>query len=200
MRCKVPTGLVTFIKATPESGREGERSPGIWGKEAALSMGTRIPSTGQMNPEHHRSSFFIFLNVLPDPRSSCPPWKAGSLQVNCTDGKPRLSLDSCPLPSFLPRALLSTPTQVLVLSSGSRKSSAAGDVVNLVSVDIQRLTESVLYLNALWLLFLWISICFIYLWQVRSRGRGFELPSSPLPSGSSSSSSGSCSFCPPPLA
>ncbi|KAK7801049.1 hypothetical protein U0070_012106 [Myodes glareolus] len=55
--------------------------------------------------------------------------------------------------------------KVLVLSSGSRKSSAAGDVVNLVSVDIQRLTESVLYLNALWLLFLWISICFVYLWQ-----------------------------------
>ncbi|XP_041505751.1 ATP-binding cassette sub-family C member 6 isoform X1 [Microtus oregoni] len=56
--------------------------------------------------------------------------------------------------------------KVLVLSSGSRKSSAAGDVVNLVSVDIQRLTESVLYLNALWLLFLWISICFVYLWQL----------------------------------
>ena len=49
-------------------------------------------------------------------------------------------------------------------------------MVNLVSVDIQRLTESVLYLNALWLLFLWISICFVYLWQVGSRGHGFELP------------------------
>nr|XP_042132641.1 ATP-binding cassette sub-family C member 6 isoform X1 [Peromyscus maniculatus bairdii] len=56
--------------------------------------------------------------------------------------------------------------KVLVLSSGSRKSSAAGDVVNLVSVDIQRLTESVLYLNALWLLFLWIIVCFVYLWQL----------------------------------
>ncbi|KAL1768993.1 multidrug resistance-associated protein 6 [Sigmodon hispidus] len=56
--------------------------------------------------------------------------------------------------------------KVLVLSSGSRKSSAAGDVVSLVSVDIQRLTESVLYLNALWLLFLWIIVCFVYLWQL----------------------------------
>ncbi|MEJ1287069.1 hypothetical protein NN561_018084 [Cricetulus griseus] len=56
--------------------------------------------------------------------------------------------------------------KVLVLSSSSRKSSAAGDVVNLVSVDVQRLTESVLYLNALWLPFLWIIVCFVYLWQV----------------------------------
>ncbi|ERE69672.1 multidrug resistance-associated protein 6 [Cricetulus griseus] len=56
--------------------------------------------------------------------------------------------------------------KVLVLSSSSRKSSAAGDVVNLVSVDVQRLTESVLYLNALWLPFLWIIVCFVYLWQL----------------------------------
>ncbi|XP_051004550.1 ATP-binding cassette sub-family C member 6 [Acomys russatus] len=56
--------------------------------------------------------------------------------------------------------------KVLVLSSGSRKSSAAGDVVNLVSVDIQRLAESVICLNGLWLLLLWILICFVYLWQL----------------------------------
>ncbi|EDM07279.1 ATP-binding cassette, sub-family C (CFTR/MRP), member 6, isoform CRA_d [Rattus norvegicus] len=56
--------------------------------------------------------------------------------------------------------------KVLVLSSGSRKSSAAGDVVNLVSVDVQRLVESILHLNGLWLLFLWIIVCFVYLWQL----------------------------------
>ncbi|CAH7458695.1 Abcc6 [Phodopus roborovskii] len=56
--------------------------------------------------------------------------------------------------------------KVLVLSSGSRKSSAAADVMNLVSVDVQRLTESILYLNALWLPFIWIIICFVYLWQL----------------------------------
>uniref|UniRef100_A0A8C5LAH4 ATP-binding cassette sub-family C member 6 n=1 Tax=Jaculus jaculus TaxID=51337 RepID=A0A8C5LAH4_JACJA len=56
--------------------------------------------------------------------------------------------------------------KVLALSSGSRRSSAAGDVVNLVSVDVQRLVESVLYLNSLWLLFFWIAICFVYLWQL----------------------------------
>nr|XP_055221290.1 ATP-binding cassette sub-family C member 6 isoform X2 [Gorilla gorilla gorilla] len=55
--------------------------------------------------------------------------------------------------------------KVLALSSGSRKASAVGDVVNLVSVDVQRLTESVLYLNGLWLPLVWIVVCFVYLWQ-----------------------------------
>ncbi|XP_073916546.1 ATP-binding cassette sub-family C member 6 isoform X2 [Castor canadensis] len=55
--------------------------------------------------------------------------------------------------------------KVLALSSGSRKASAVGDVVNLVSVDVQRLAESVLYLNGLWLPLLWIVVCFVYLWQ-----------------------------------
>ncbi|XP_063510418.1 ATP-binding cassette sub-family C member 6 isoform X2 [Pongo pygmaeus] len=56
--------------------------------------------------------------------------------------------------------------KVLALSSGSRKASAVGDVVNLVSVDVQRLTESVLYLNGLWLPLVWIVVCFVYLWQL----------------------------------
>ncbi|XP_047693641.1 ATP-binding cassette sub-family C member 6 isoform X2 [Prionailurus viverrinus] len=56
--------------------------------------------------------------------------------------------------------------KVLVLSSASRKASTVGDVVNLVSVDVQRLTESVVYLNGLWLPIIWIIICFVYLWQL----------------------------------
>ncbi|XP_077629375.1 ATP-binding cassette sub-family C member 6 [Crocuta crocuta] len=56
--------------------------------------------------------------------------------------------------------------KVLVLSSASRKASAVGDVVNLVSVDVQRLTESIIYLNGLWLPAIWIAICFVYLWQL----------------------------------
>ncbi|XP_009007407.4 ATP-binding cassette sub-family C member 6 isoform X2 [Callithrix jacchus] len=56
--------------------------------------------------------------------------------------------------------------KVLALSSGSRKASAVGDVVNLVSVDVQRVTESVLYLNGLWLPLIWIVVCFVYLWQL----------------------------------
>ncbi|XP_032957049.1 multidrug resistance-associated protein 6 [Rhinolophus ferrumequinum] len=56
--------------------------------------------------------------------------------------------------------------KVLALSSGSRKTSAVGDVVNLVSVDVQRVTESVVFLNGLWLPLVWIIVCFIYLWQL----------------------------------
>ncbi|XP_005391138.1 PREDICTED: multidrug resistance-associated protein 6 [Chinchilla lanigera] len=56
--------------------------------------------------------------------------------------------------------------KVLLLSHGARESSAVGDVVNLLSVDVQRLSESVLYLNGLWLPLLWISVCFAYLWQL----------------------------------
>uniref|UniRef100_A0A0D9R6M2 ATP-binding cassette sub-family C member 6 n=1 Tax=Chlorocebus sabaeus TaxID=60711 RepID=A0A0D9R6M2_CHLSB len=56
--------------------------------------------------------------------------------------------------------------KVLALSSGSRKASAVGDVVNLVSVDVQRLTESIIYLNGLWLPLVWIVVCFVYLWQL----------------------------------
>ncbi|XP_063082695.1 ATP-binding cassette sub-family C member 6 [Cavia porcellus] len=56
--------------------------------------------------------------------------------------------------------------KVLVLSPGAHKSSAVGDVVNLLSVDVQRLSESVLYLNGLWLPLLWMVVCFAYLWQL----------------------------------
>ncbi|XP_023369623.1 multidrug resistance-associated protein 6 [Otolemur garnettii] len=56
--------------------------------------------------------------------------------------------------------------KVLALSSGSRKASTVGNVVNLVSVDVQRVTESVIYLNGLWLPVIWIVVCFIYLWQL----------------------------------
>ncbi|XP_054445603.1 ATP-binding cassette sub-family C member 6 [Pteronotus mesoamericanus] len=56
--------------------------------------------------------------------------------------------------------------KVLALSSGSKKTSAVGDVVNLVSVDVPRLTESVLNLNGLWLPLIWIIVCFVYLWQL----------------------------------
>ncbi|XP_021092877.1 multidrug resistance-associated protein 6 isoform X3 [Heterocephalus glaber] len=56
--------------------------------------------------------------------------------------------------------------KVLVLSRGAKKAGAVGDVVNLLSVDVQRLSESVLYLNGLWLPLLWITVCFVYLWQL----------------------------------
>ena len=64
------------------------------------------------------------------------------------------------------RSPSSSSAQVLALSSGSKKTSAVGDVVNLVSVDVPRLTESILNLNGLWLPLIWIIVCFVYLWQV----------------------------------
>jgi hypothetical protein len=72
-----------------------------------------------------------------------------------------------------------------------------GDVVNLVSVDVQRLAESVLYLNGLWLPLLWIVVCFVYLWQVQGTGRrgGESQSSSPSSLSSSLSSSPSSPSC-----
>lgn len=81
----------------------------------------------------------------------------------------------------LSTSLLPPTHQVLALSSGSRKASAVGDVVNLVSVDVQRLTESIIYLNGLWLPLVWIVVCFVYLWQVHDgRKTGFEQSPPPL--------------------
>ena len=41
-----------------------------------------------------------------------------------------------------------------------------GDAVNVASVDVQRVIESITFLNGLWLPLIWIVICFVYLWQV----------------------------------
>ncbi|XP_072454182.1 ATP-binding cassette sub-family C member 6 isoform X5 [Notamacropus eugenii] len=56
--------------------------------------------------------------------------------------------------------------KVLVLSSAMRKSAAVGEIINLVSVDIQRLMDAVLYLNGLWLPLVWMTICFTLLCQL----------------------------------
>ena len=106
-------------------------------------------------------------------------------------GSPCLHRHPCPLttPASLQlRSSSARPSQVLALSSSSRKSSAVGDVVNLVSVDVQRLTESITYLNGLWLPLIWIIVCFVYLWQVSWAG-GRGLGAKPSSSSSSSSSS-----------
>uniref|UniRef100_A0A4X2K8W1 ATP-binding cassette sub-family C member 6 n=1 Tax=Vombatus ursinus TaxID=29139 RepID=A0A4X2K8W1_VOMUR len=56
--------------------------------------------------------------------------------------------------------------KVLVLSSAMRKTAAVGEVINLVSVDVQRLMDAVLYLNGLWLPVVWMTVCFTFLWQL----------------------------------
>lgn len=50
-----------------------------------------------------------------------------------------------------------------------------------MSVDVQRVTESVVYLNGLWLPLVWIVVCFVYLWQVCwARGERVGAESHPL--------------------
>ncbi|XP_043833871.1 ATP-binding cassette sub-family C member 6 isoform X2 [Dromiciops gliroides] len=56
--------------------------------------------------------------------------------------------------------------KILGLSSAMRKTAAVGEIINLVSVDIQRLMDAVLYLNGLWLPVVWMIICFTFLWQL----------------------------------
>ncbi|XP_054992088.1 LOW QUALITY PROTEIN: ATP-binding cassette sub-family C member 6 [Sorex araneus] len=56
--------------------------------------------------------------------------------------------------------------KLLALSSGSQKASPVGAVVNLVSVDAQRVADCVLYLNGPWIMVIWLLICFAYLWQL----------------------------------
>ncbi|XP_044535039.1 ATP-binding cassette sub-family C member 6 [Gracilinanus agilis] len=56
--------------------------------------------------------------------------------------------------------------KVLALSSAVRKTAAVGEIINLVSVDVQRLMDAVLYLNGLWLPVIWMIICFTFLWQL----------------------------------
>nr|XP_020828093.1 multidrug resistance-associated protein 6 isoform X6 [Phascolarctos cinereus] len=56
--------------------------------------------------------------------------------------------------------------KVLALSSAMRKTAAVGEIINLVSVDVQRLMDAVLYLNGLWLPVVWMTLCFTFLWQL----------------------------------
>ncbi|XP_068941401.1 ATP-binding cassette sub-family C member 6 [Petaurus breviceps papuanus] len=56
--------------------------------------------------------------------------------------------------------------KVLVLSSAMRKTAAVGEIINLVSVDVQRLMDALLYLNGLWIPVVWMTICFTFLWQL----------------------------------
>ncbi|RDD40608.1 Multidrug resistance-associated protein 1 [Trichoplax sp. H2] len=53
----------------------------------------------------------------------------------------------------------------LVLSNSSRKSSATGEIINLVSVDAQKLSEAVLYLHMVWAAPIQISLATYFLWQ-----------------------------------
>ncbi|NXA61445.1 MRP6 protein, partial [Mohoua ochrocephala] len=56
--------------------------------------------------------------------------------------------------------------KILVMSNASRKAAAIGEIVNLVSVDVQKLMDLIIYFNGTWLAPIRIVICFVFLWQL----------------------------------
>uniref|UniRef100_A0A8B9MV57 ABC-type glutathione-S-conjugate transporter n=1 Tax=Accipiter nisus TaxID=211598 RepID=A0A8B9MV57_9AVES len=56
--------------------------------------------------------------------------------------------------------------KILVMSSASRKAATVGEIVNLVSVDVQKLMDLIIYFNGTWLAPIRIIICFVFLWQL----------------------------------
>uniref|UniRef100_A0A668AQY3 ABC-type glutathione-S-conjugate transporter n=1 Tax=Myripristis murdjan TaxID=586833 RepID=A0A668AQY3_9TELE len=53
----------------------------------------------------------------------------------------------------------------LVISSAARRQCTVGEIVNLVSADTQKLMDSVVYINAVWVAPIEISLCLYFLWQ-----------------------------------
>lgn len=53
------------------------------------------------------------------------------------------------------------------MSYASRKAATVGEIVNLVSVDVQKLMDLIIYFNGIWLAPIRIIICFVFLWQVK---------------------------------
>ncbi|NWI49203.1 MRP1 protein, partial [Calyptomena viridis] len=56
--------------------------------------------------------------------------------------------------------------KILVMSNDSRKAATVGEIVNLVSVDVQKLMDLIIYFNGTWLAPIRIVICFVFLWQL----------------------------------
>ncbi|POI35375.1 hypothetical protein CIB84_000872, partial [Bambusicola thoracicus] len=55
--------------------------------------------------------------------------------------------------------------KILIMSNASRKAVTVGEIVNLVSVDVQKLMDLIIYFNGTWLAPIRIIICFVFLWQ-----------------------------------
>lgn len=53
------------------------------------------------------------------------------------------------------------------MSNASRKAVTVGEIVNLISVDAQKLMDLIIYFNGTWLAPIRIIICFVFLWQVK---------------------------------
>ncbi|KAK2533375.1 Abcc6 [Columba guinea] len=55
--------------------------------------------------------------------------------------------------------------KILLMSNTSRKAATVGEIVNLISVDVQKLMDLIIYFNGTWLAPIRIIICFVFLWQ-----------------------------------
>lgn len=64
--------------------------------------------------------------------------------------------------------------QCLVMSSAARRQCTVGEVINLISVDTQKMMDFVVYVNSVWVAPIEIALCFYFLSNVseidRSRG------------------------------
>jgi len=55
--------------------------------------------------------------------------------------------------------------QALRLSTSARRETSVGEIVNLISVDAQKLQDSPLFLHLIWSAPLTIALCLYFLWQ-----------------------------------
>lgn len=63
------------------------------------------------------------------------------------------------------------------MSNASRKAVTVGEIVNLISVDVQKLMDLIIYFNGTWLAPIRIIICFVFLWQVKYDDGTYLTPS-----------------------
>uniref|UniRef100_A0A803T3A8 ATP-binding cassette sub-family C member 6 n=1 Tax=Anolis carolinensis TaxID=28377 RepID=A0A803T3A8_ANOCA len=54
----------------------------------------------------------------------------------------------------------------VIMSNAAKKEATVGEIVNLVSVDVQKLMDLIIYFNGTWLAPIRIVICFVFLWQL----------------------------------
>nr|XP_061800413.1 multidrug resistance-associated protein 1-like [Nerophis lumbriciformis] len=54
----------------------------------------------------------------------------------------------------------------LVMSSAARRQCTVGEIVNLISVDTQKMMDFAVYVNSLWAAPIEIALCFYFLWQL----------------------------------
>nr|XP_049593463.1 multidrug resistance-associated protein 1-like isoform X1 [Syngnathus scovelli] len=57
----------------------------------------------------------------------------------------------------------------LVMSSGARRHCAVGEIINLISVDTQKMMDFVVYVNSVWLAPIEIALCFYFLSNLLGR-------------------------------